>query len=424
MRFGLFFLTEVPRPWDGESDRKVLNEQIEQIELADKLGFHYAWSAEHHFLDEYSHASAPDLVFAAASQRTSQIRFGHGIVQLPSNNAFRVTERINTLDNITGGRVEFGTGEGGPIELNAFGADVANKRAIWRENLEAILRMMKEDPFGGYQGKHVSFIPRNVLPKPYQRPHPPLWVACPRPETLELAGENGIGALSFTLTLEPEKSYEKWVKPYYDIIESDRCVPIGDFVNPMIMAVAPTMVAEDEQTAIDRGLDGAQFMGFGITNSYGLPDWTPDFQRDLYNQFLREREDKGFSRVLAARAMTALSARPSDGDRKSLRGAVGSIDQVRDYMERYEQSGMDLLMLQSQLGRNKHEDICESMELFARHIMPPFLERDEQQQKEKAKRLAPAIDRAMERKAKLQQSGRLEERQLAGAAHPTGAPIS
>lgn len=401
MKFGLFFLTEVPRPWDGESDRKIINEQIEQIELADKLGFHSAWSAEHHFLDEYSHASAPDLIFSAASQRTKNIRFGHGIVQLPTNSPYRVAERLNTLDNITGGRVEFGSGEGGPIELAAFGTNVETKRAVWREDLEAIVRMMKEDPFRGYDGEHVHLEPRNVMPKPYQRPHPPLWVACPRPETLDLAGRNGLGALSFTLTLEPEKAYEKWVKPYYDLIESDECVPLGDTVNANIIAVAPTMVARDEQTAIDRGLDGAQFMGFGITNSYGLDGWDYDFQRDLYEQFLRERDDRGFSRELAARAMTALSARPADGDKKSLRGAVGSVAQVREYMERYEEAGMDLLLLQSQLGRNKHEDICESMELFAKEIMPAFLERDEKREKEKAKRLGPAIDRALERKSKM-----------------------
>lgn len=405
MRFGLFFLTEVPRPWDGESDRKIINEQIEQIELADKLGFHSAWSAEHHFLDEYSHASAPDLIFAAAASRTKQIRFGHGIVQLPTNNPYRVTERLNTLDNISGGRLEFGSGEGGPIELGPFKAEVSTKRAVWKEDLQAILRMMKEDPFMGFEGEHVSLLPRNVLPKPYQRPHPPLWVACPRPETLELAGRNGMGALSFTLTLEPEKSYEKWVKPYYDIIESDECLPIGETVNANIMAVAPTMVARTEEEAIAKGLDGAQFMGFGITNSYGLDGWDTNFQRDLYEQFLREREDKGFSREVAAKAMAALSARPAEGDKKSLRGAVGDVKQVREYMERYEESGMDLLMLQSQLGRNKHEDICESMELFAKEIMPAFLERDEKHQKEKAARLAPAIDRALERRAKLETAG-------------------
>jgi alkanesulfonate monooxygenase SsuD/methylene tetrahydromethanopterin reductase-like flavin-dependent oxidoreductase (luciferase family) len=405
MKFGLFFLTEVPRPWDGESDAKVIREQIEQMELADKLGFHSAWSAEHHFLDEYSHASSPDLIFAAASQRTKNLRFGHGIVQLTTQSPYRVAERLNTLDNITGGRVEFGTGEGGPIELDAFGADVENKRAIWRESLEAILRMLKEDPFMGYEGEHVHLKPRNIMPKPYQRPHPPLWVACPRPETLELAGRNGLGTLSFTLTLEPEKSYEKWVKPYYDIIESDECVPIGDTVNANILAVAPTMVAKDEETAIARGLDGAQFMGFGIGASYGLSGWTTDFQRDLYQQFLREREDKGFSREIAAKAMSALSARPAEGDKKSLRGAVGSVEQVRDYMERYERNGMDMVLLQSQLGMNKHEDICESMELFAKEIMPAFQDRHEKAEKEKAARLAPAIDRALARKEKLAAAG-------------------
>lgn len=409
MKFGMFFLTEVPRPWDDRSDWRIIQDQIEQIELADKLGYHSVWSAEHHFLDEYAHASAPDLILAAGSARTKNIRFGLGIVQLTTNSPYRVAERINTLDNITSGRVEFGTGEGGPLELSAFKVDASTKRELWREQLEAILRMLKEDPFRGYEGEYVSLQPRNILPKGYQRPHPPLWVACPRPETLEVAGRNGMGALSFTLTLEPEKAYEKWVKPYYDLIESDECVPIGDTVNANIIAVAPTMVDRDEQTAIDRGLDGAQFMGYGITASYGLDNWSFEFQRDLYADFLREREDRGFSREIAAKSATALSARPAEGDKKSLRGAVGSVAQVREYMERYENAGMDLLLLESQLGLNKHEDICESMELFAKEIMPAFQERDEKREKEKAKRLGPAIERALERKANLPAAGLPQE---------------
>src|SRR2546428_2068688 len=113
MRFGLFYEHQLPRPWTEGDEERLLSDALEQIELADRLGFHSVWEVEHHFLEEYSHSSAPEVFLAAASQRTSTIRLGHGIVQIPPgfNHPARVAERIATLDLVSGGRVEFGTGE-------------------------------------------------------------------------------------------------------------------------------------------------------------------------------------------------------------------------------------------------------------------------------------------------------------------------
>src|SRR6478672_8699153 len=124
MRVGLFFFMQVPRPWDDESDLRIYDEALEQVELADSLGFNHVWAVEHHFLEEYSHSSSPELFLAAAAMRTQQIRLGHGIVQLPPqiNHPVRVAERIAVLDILSHGRVDFGTGEGsGALELGAFG---------------------------------------------------------------------------------------------------------------------------------------------------------------------------------------------------------------------------------------------------------------------------------------------------------------
>src|SRR4029077_17138828 len=222
MRFGIFYEHQLPRPWELSSEHRLLQNALEQVELADKSGIDYVWEVEHHFLEEYSHSSAPEVFLAAASQRTSRIRLGHGIVQLPLafNHTARVAERIATLDLVSDGRVEFGTGESASeAELGGFGIDRATKRDQWDEALDAVTRMFVEQPFAGYDGRFLQMPPRNVVPKPLQRPHPPLWVACSRRETIHLAAEKGIGALSFSF-INPDEA-KHWVADYYDTIASE-----------------------------------------------------------------------------------------------------------------------------------------------------------------------------------------------------------
>src|ERR671928_758375 len=181
MRFGIFYEHQEPRPWDEGSTERLLQNALDQVQLADRLGFDYVWEVEHHFLEEYSHSSAPEVFLAAASQRTKRIRLGHGIVQIPPqfNHPARVAERAATLDLISGGRLELGTGEASSqMELGGFGVDRARKRAMWEEGIDAVARMLVEEPFAGADGDFVHMPPRNVMPKPKQRPHPPLWVAC------------------------------------------------------------------------------------------------------------------------------------------------------------------------------------------------------------------------------------------------------
>ena len=208
VRFGLFYEHQLPRPHAEGAEEHLLLNALEQVELADKAGFHSVWEVEHHFLEEYSHSSAPEVFLAAASQRTHRIRLGHGIVQLPPayNHPARVAERIATLDLISGGRVEFGTGESSSqAELGGFGVERDLKRAQWEEALEVSTRLLVEEPFAGHQGRFLSVPPRNLVPKSKQKPHPPLWVACSRRETILLAARKGIGALSFSF-VEPEEA--------------------------------------------------------------------------------------------------------------------------------------------------------------------------------------------------------------------------
>ena len=152
MKFGIFYEHQLPRPWGEGEELKLFQDALDQVELADRIGIDYAWEVEHHFLEEYSHSSAPEVFLAACSQRTQRIRLGHGIVLMPSgyNHPARVAERIATLDLVSKGRVEFGTGESSSLaELGGFRVSVETKREQWREAVEQVANMLAMDPYPG-----------------------------------------------------------------------------------------------------------------------------------------------------------------------------------------------------------------------------------------------------------------------------------
>src|SRR5262245_59727346 len=226
MKFGIFYEHQLPRPWTERSEYELLQSSLAQIELADQLGYDYAWEVEHHFLEEYSHWPAPEAFLGAATQRTRRIHLGHGIIQLPTNHPLRVAERVATLDLLSGGRVELGLGEGqGPVELHAFGARVREKRDVWQEAVQALVPAFTRSTWQG-QGKYFNSPPRNVLPKPLQKPHPPLWVACSNISTIGSAGRWGMGALGFQF-VSPAAA-RAWVNRYY-LELTKRPAPLADY---------------------------------------------------------------------------------------------------------------------------------------------------------------------------------------------------
>jgi len=396
MKFGIFYEHQLPRPWSADSEHQLLKDALEQVELADRLGIDYVWEVEHHFLEEYSHSSAPEVFLAAASQRTSRIRLGHGIVQLPLsfNHTARVAERIATLDLVSDGRVDFGTGEASSeAELGGFGIDRSTKRDQWAEALDAVTRMFVEEPFAGYDGQYLRMPPRNVIPKPLQKPHPPVWVACSRRETIHLAAQNGIGALSFSF-IEPSQAKE-WVDDYYATLST--CVPAGFAVNPSVAVVLPLMCHEDEETAIERGLDGGHFFGYSLAHYYVFGSHVPG-RTNVWEEFEERRHLFGFDRDIASRTGQPLGAQLMEEGLGALRGAIGTPAQIRELVRGYEQAGVDQLIFVSQAGRNRHEHICESMELFAGTVMPEFHEREVGLAAAKAERLGPVIEAALARR--------------------------
>jgi alkanesulfonate monooxygenase SsuD/methylene tetrahydromethanopterin reductase-like flavin-dependent oxidoreductase (luciferase family) len=398
MKFGIFYEHQLPRPWGEDSERQLIQDALTQVEHADRLGIDYVWEVEHHFLEEYSHSSAPEVFLAAASQRTTNIRLGHGIIQTAPlyNHPARTAERVAMLDLVSNGRVDFGSGESSSeAELGGFGIDYAAKREAWLEGLEVAIRCMTETPFTGHEGTYASLPPRNVVPKPTQKPHPPLWVACSRRDTILLAAEKGIGALTFAF-IDPEEA-EQWIGDYEKTM-AERCVPVGQAVNPSVACVTPMMCHADEATAIARGLEGGNFFGYSLAHFYVFGDHVPG-TTDVWQEFQERRDKLGYSPEAAIAAKTeTLGAKVASGDSSGLRGAVGTPDQLREFLRRYEDAGVDQVIFVMQAGKNKHEDIMESLELFAREVMPEFKERDAAHGEAKAKRFAPIIEAAMARK--------------------------
>jgi alkanesulfonate monooxygenase SsuD/methylene tetrahydromethanopterin reductase-like flavin-dependent oxidoreductase (luciferase family)/putative sterol carrier protein len=398
MRFGIFYEHQMPRPWEDGAHEKLLRDALEQVELADRVGFDYVWEVEHHFLEEYSHSSAPEVFLAAASQRTERIRLGHGIVQLPPafNHPARIAERAATLDLISGGRVELGTGEASSqAELGGFGVERDQKRAQWEECLDALARMFVEEPFAGLDGQFVRMPPRNVMPKPKQRPHPPLWVACSRRDTILMAARKGLGALSFSF-VEPEAANE-WVDEYYALIASDECVPGGFSVNANFAVVLPMMLHPEEAVAIERGIDGAHFFGYSLAHYYVFGDHRPGVT-NVWEEFLANRDERGFARSIVTPDDAPLGVKLLQEGLGSLRGAIGTPEQVHDLCARYEAAGVDQVIFVLQAGKNRHEHICESIELFGSEVLPRFAGEAEAREAAKRERLAGAVEAALARR--------------------------
>jgi len=398
MRFGVFYEHQLPRPWEPDSERRLIADALEQVELADRVGFDYVWEVEHHFLEEYSHSSASDVFLAAASQRTQRIRLGFGILPLPPGyqHPARVAETAAMLDLVSGGRCELGTGEtSSGAELGGFGVERATKREQWEEAIDVVTRMMVEEPFAGHEGRFLEVPIRNVVPKPVQKPHPPLWVACSRRETIRMAAERGIGALSFSF-VEPEEA-KAWVDEYYEIVASDRCRPAGFSVNPNVAVVLPMMCHPDEATAIERGIDGAHFFGYSLAHYYALGDHRPG-RTSIWDEFQARRAEVGFAREIVEADDAPLGVKILQQGLGSLRGAIGTPDQIRDLMERYRAAGVDQVIFCLQAGRNRHEHICESLELFAAEVAPAFAEGREAREAAKRERLARPVAAALARR--------------------------
>jgi alkanesulfonate monooxygenase SsuD/methylene tetrahydromethanopterin reductase-like flavin-dependent oxidoreductase (luciferase family) len=368
VKVGIFYELQLPRPWQERSEYELLQNALAQIELADGLGFDYAWCVEHHFLEEYSHCSAPEVFLGAASQRTRKIRLGHGIIQLPTNHPIRVAERVSTLDLLTGGRVELGLGEGqGPVELHPFGARVREKREVWEEAVQALVPAFTKTSWE-WQGKYFNFPARNVVPKPFQKPHPPLWVACSNIQTIANAGRWGMGALGFQFV--SAEAARAWVHRYYYELTHNQA-RLADYpANPNIAMVSGFMCAETDEEALEKAA-GWTFFVFCLSHygRHGIPN---PGEGNMWEAYQEWRENPKAQETLRS-------------------GLIGSPETIRKRLREFEATGVDQVILLNQAGRTTHEDICKSLELFAREVLPEFHAREPEHARWKADVLAGRI---------------------------------
>ena len=370
MKFGIFYEHQLPRDWGPDSEHKLLKDSLTQIELADELGFDYAWEVEHHFLEEYSHSSAPEVFLAAASQRTKNIRLGHGIVQMTTNHPARVAEKIATLDLVSDGRVELGLGEGASVtELHPFNLRFRDKRDVWEDAVRCTLPMFWNHGWE-YEGEFFKFPLRAVVPKPLQKPHPPLWVACSQLDTIKYAAHRGMGSLCFKfVSLDAARA---WVNAYYKHLHPRPTDARGLPDQPETSRSSPASCALPPTRKRGRRRTAGTFFQFALQ----LYNREGPFEPGTMNFWERYQEWK----------------QTPAGQKRSGSELIGSPDTIRERLKELERSNVDQVILLNQAGKNTHADICSSLELFAREVMPEFHARHGEQEAWKAAVLAGEIE--------------------------------
>ena len=363
MNFGLLYELQMPKPWSENRESETFFEAIDQIVLAESRGFSHCWCVEHHMLPEWSHSSAPEVFLAALSQRTSRIRLGHGIALLPKNfnHPIRVAERAAALDILSRGRLDLGTGRSVTVaELDGFGVDPADSRPMWEEAVRMIPRMWRDELFE-HHGRFFDIPPRDIVPKPVQKPHPPLWMAGTNPETFATAGRFGVGMLGFVVGT-PEGTKPR-IEAYHRAIQ--QADPAGAFVNEQVAILLNVHCAPTDEQA--------------LAEAAGPVAWMQKTNAALF-QPLRDNRVPGYETYwdLAHASDATEETRRAEAPQLSQlveNGvyAVGSPATCRRVIQRYKDIGADQVICWFQFGGLPHEKIMASIELFGREVLPEFV---------------------------------------------------
>jgi alkanesulfonate monooxygenase SsuD/methylene tetrahydromethanopterin reductase-like flavin-dependent oxidoreductase (luciferase family) len=355
MKFSIFFELQLSRPTRA-AEAQLFRDCVEQAVLADALGYHCVWEVEHHGLYEYSHSSAPEVFLAFVAARTRRIRLGHGVTLLPYryNHPLRVAERIATLDILSGGRVNFGTGKSSSaVEQAAFQTTPALLHEEWLEALEMIPRMWSADVFE-HQGKHFQVPPTQVIPKPVQEPHPPIFAACSKPDTAAAVGRLGLGALNFAFGSDDYLT-EK-VREYRAAAAAAK--PVGRARNDWFACTPATLVLKDDAQALRHGTRGARFF-LNAMSSYYVGGERPLGELDIPRGDLSDEE------LAEARALRNVPG-------SQLATIIGDPAAARESVQRFVEAGVDELILVQQMGTVPQELVLESLRTFAEEVLPHF----------------------------------------------------
>jgi len=355
MEFGIFIQNYVPnfrRELDPDAEHTAIMGDMRVIEAADRAGFKYALIPEHHFLDEYSHCSANDVITGYLARATERIHIVSAIFNpLPQvNHPAKVAERVAMLDHVSQGRFEFGTGRGaGSHEILGFLPDMddlSHTREIWEDVIAEFPKMWMQDTYEGYQGKYWTLPPRKVLPKPWKKPHPPMWYAAGNPSSYEMAARKGLGVLGFSVG--DLNDMEKIVHVYKDAVKEAE--PIGAYVNDNICVTSAAFVKETHdaavQSAVGARLSYLQSNVFRYHDTFPRPDWVPQWPETIPDYDAATIESMaGIGAVIC-----------------------GDPDEALAQCRRWESSGADQLIFGT--GCAPIEETIEMIELMGEHVIP------------------------------------------------------
>ena len=359
MKFGYFNQLQMPKPWPENAEVQLYKDAMAEAVLAEEVGFEYYWQTEHHFYPEIGHSSAPELFLAALAQHTSKIRLGLGVVVLPCNHPFRVVEYVSTLDVLSGGRVELGTGRGASVyHSEAFGYDAEGAKELWDESIQIIASMFVDDPFPGWKGAHYDLPQRDLVPKPVQKPHPPMWLAATQPATFAKAARMGLGILGFS-AIEPEKMIPA-IRAYQDAMPE--CKPVGGFANHKIAAFAISNVAEDYAVGRDKACAAARWY-FG--------------DNDVPLQKLRfgSHGGKYYEEAAGGKRQGVLESVLNRSNDQLIEDGIvigGDLDSTCRGVEKWMGLGVDQLLLMIQAGETSHDDTMRALDMFGNKVLPRF----------------------------------------------------
>jgi alkanesulfonate monooxygenase SsuD/methylene tetrahydromethanopterin reductase-like flavin-dependent oxidoreductase (luciferase family) len=359
MDFGLFYEIPVARPWHERSERDAYHQTIAQAVHGEAVGFSHFWTVEHHFLSEFSHCSAPEVLYGAVAARTTTMRIGHGVrlLPFPYNHPVRAAEMAAALDLVSDGRLEFGTGRSSTRdELEGFGIDPQDTRPMWEEALDVVVGAWTTDVFS-WEGRYFKVPPRRVHPKPLQRPHPPIWVASTNAASHELAGRKGLGLLSFTIGVPPEELANRIALYRSGLAEAK---PAGKFVNPR--AATFTMVHCAETNAEAKQNAAASVLWY--------------FRRsiELIGSVAAWQEGRDLGTYAYTQTLREVNVRDVSFDLLDDMGAVIVGDPARciERVRRYRDAGCDQLLCLMQPYDIPADKVMASIDLFGRHVIPAF----------------------------------------------------
>jgi len=377
MRLSLAF--EMQRP--QVDDHAVVEETLAQCVLADEVGFDTVWFVEHHFLTTFSGSPCPEVMFGALSRMTKRIRLGFGVVILPYHHPVRVAERVAMVDHLSGGRVEFGTGRSAPYELIGMGIDPRETRAMWEESLRMIPKIWEDGLFSA-EGRFWKIPPREVRPKPYQKPHPPIWVAAQQPATYQLAAELGIGVMA--LSVAAPTYLAPHIKQYKERVRHTK--PVGKFVNDQWLSATMAVCDRDNRAARDLAAKSLRTF-FGPDRPY-LKDQThlyeqlvaswggvPDHLRANFSRYLKTEGAEGAPEVdLSGGSGQIASAlwNQIDADTLVERGVLvaGDPESCLRAIAIHEEAGVDELQFLMATETVSHEAAMSSIEMFGKYVIP------------------------------------------------------